>query len=391
MSKLHNLRWQVFVLVLTSFALGFSEFVIVGILNDIARQLHTSVVSVGSLVTWFALIYALSTPIIATALGHFNLYKSITSLMLVFIVGNLLSAVANSFGLLAISRVITALVSGVLVSIAMTFANYIAPMDKRPRLVAGIYSGFSIASVLGVPVGTWVSVQFGWHQTFWLIVILSIVTLILMFICLPRDIVPPKSNLKAQLSLLTDKKILVGMWLPMLNLAAIYPLYTYLRPILSSQLHFSAGGVTLILFLYGITSIVSNQISGVLAEHNGLRLMAPIYVGLIIMLLIFPLSFNWRLISVLLILMIGIVMYVVSSPIAIFYLDIAEQKYPQSILLASSINSIFSNFGIALGSATGSGVFQDKGLSAVASSGVLYAILAIAVVLIIVKLERIQK
>lgn len=388
MKKLNNFKMQVFVLVMTGFILGCSEFVIVGVLNDIARDLHTSVAAVGYLVTIFALVYAISTPIIATAIGRYNLYYSIAILMLIFIAGNVMSAVANNFFWLAISRIITALVSGVIVSIAMTFANAIATPAKRPRLIAGIYSGFSIASVLGVPLGTWISIHWKWQAAFGVIVVVSILALVIMLLALPNDIVPPSSKMKQQLKIFTDRRILVGMFLPLFNLAGFYPLYTYLRPILSSQLHFNANSITIILFLYGITSIISNQISGWLAERDGLTYMTKIYGVLIVILLVFPFLLVWRWLSVGVILLIGIAMYLVSSPIAIFYLDIAQQDYPQSILLASSINSIFSNFGIAVGSATGSFLVANVGLSSVGPSGALYVLIAILIVIFINKFAQ---
>ncbi|MBA1433995.1 MFS transporter [Bombilactobacillus bombi] len=383
MKKLQTLPIQIFVLVTTGFILGCSEFVIVGILNDIAQNLHTSVASVGYLVTIFALVYAVSTPIIATMIGQYNLYYSMAALMIVFIGGNVLSAVAVNFSWLALSRVITALVSGVIVSLAMTFANYISSVDKRPRVIAGIYSGFSIASVLGVPIGTWISIHWRWQAAFMIIAVVSVLTLGLMLLALPNNIVPPHSKMKQQLQIFTDRRILIGMLLPLFNLASIYPLYTYLRPILSGPLKFSANAITIILFLYGITSIISNQVSGWLAERDGLTYMPKIYGALLVVLLLLPVLLKWRWLSLGIILLIGIAMYLVSSPIAIFYLDIASQDYPQSILLASSINSIFSNFGIAVGSATGSFLVGHVGLLSVGPSGALYAVIAIIIVILI--------
>ena len=141
---------QSFVLILISFILGFSEFIIIGILDDLAKEFSVSVATTGYLVTIFALVYAVSTPIITSTLKN-NLYHAMVVLALIFAFGNALTIFAPNYTVLVISRVIVAIVSGSLVSLSITFATVIAPMPKRAWLVSWIFSGFSVASVFGVP------------------------------------------------------------------------------------------------------------------------------------------------------------------------------------------------------------------------------------------------
>src|SRR5699024_5548158 len=136
---------QSFVLILLAFVLGFSEFIIVGILDDIAQQFSVKISVVGYLVTIFALVYALSTPVV-TSLLKSNLYCALLVLMGIFTLGNLLTAIAPTYAVLVISRIVTALVSGTAISLAMTFSTAIAPLERRAWLVSWIFSGFSIAS-----------------------------------------------------------------------------------------------------------------------------------------------------------------------------------------------------------------------------------------------------
>ena len=142
-----NYRMQSLVLVLIAFALGFSEFIIVGVLPDIAKTFHEPVTVVGLLVTIFALVYAISTPLITMLIGTRSLLKVELALWIVFILGNAMVMTAPSYPILVAARVITAIVSGVIISIATTFANSLAPLEKRAGLIAWIFSGFSFSSV----------------------------------------------------------------------------------------------------------------------------------------------------------------------------------------------------------------------------------------------------
>jgi len=131
-------RIQSFVLILLAFVLGFSEFIIVGILDDIAQQFSVDISVVGYLVTIFALVYAVSTPIV-TSLIKSNLYRALLLLMGIFTFGNLLTALSPTYSVLVISRVVTAIVSGAAISLAMTFATVIAPLERRAWLVSWIF------------------------------------------------------------------------------------------------------------------------------------------------------------------------------------------------------------------------------------------------------------
>ena len=379
---------QSFVLVLVAFILGFSEFLIVGILDDLSNQFNVPVATVGYLVTIFAMVYAISTPFITVLIGKYNLFWSLLVMMSVFTFGNGLSLVAPSFIFLAISRIVTALVSGAAISIALTFAGHIAPMSKRAWLLSWVFAGFSIASVFGVPLGTWISTNFGWRMAFLTIIVISLITLGLVFLSLPRDFKQKGSSILGQLALFKDRRIQIGMLLPMFNLAAIYVFYTYLRPIVTHQLHFSTQLLTVLLFVFGIASIFGNRASGKLTEGWGLHAMPTVYIIQFILLIMMPILFNsrWLGVGVLMILIYG--MPLLNSSIQIHFLQVAEQNYPQSIVLASSLNSIFSNFGIALGSATGGMIVSSLGMHAVGPGGAVYTIVTLGLVIWLNQINR---
>lgn len=379
-------KFRSYVLILLAFVLGCSEFIIVGVLDDIASQLHVGVSTVGLLVTIFALVYAVSTPFVNALVRQHRFYNFILILMAIFIFGNILTAFSSTYLVLVIARVVTAIVSGPLISIALTFANEIAPMDKKAWLVSWIFSGFSIASVFGVPIGTWISTLAGWRMSFVAITVVSVLTFILMLLSLPKDLrqhakKSQSGNKQGSLALFKDRRIQLGVLLPMLTLAGVYVVYTYLRPILSQQLNFSASAVTIILFVYGFMSLISNQLSGRLANHNGLAKMPKVFTIEGVILLLLPFALFNRITGLLVLMALGVCMYLHNSPVQMHFLAVAEADYPQSMVMASSLNSIFANFGIALGSATGGLVVDHFGLAATGFGGAIYLAITLVVVI----------
>ncbi|MCI1890585.1 MAG: MFS transporter [Schleiferilactobacillus harbinensis] len=379
-------KFRSYVLILLAFVLGCSEFIIVGVLDDIASQLHVGVSTVGLLVTIFALVYAVSTPFVNALVRQHRFYNFILILMAIFIFGNILTAFSSTYLVLVIARVVTAIVSGPLISIALTFANEIAPMDKKAWLVSWIFSGFSIASVFGVPIGTWISTLAGWRMSFVAITVVSVLTFILMLLSLPKDLrqhakKSQSGNKQGSLALFKDRRIQLGALLPMLTLAGVYVVYTYLRPILSQQLNFSPSAVTIILFVYGFMSLISNQLSGRLANHNGLAKMPKVFTIEGVILLLLPFALFNRITGLLVLMALGVCMYLHNSPVQMHFLAVAEADYPQSMVMASSLNSIFANFGIALGSATGGLVVDHFGLAATGFGGAIYLAITLVVVI----------
>ncbi len=385
-------KLQSMVLIAIAFVLGCSEYIIVGILDNLAKQFQIGISQVGYLVTGFALVYAISTPLITLAIGKKSLYKALLILLSIFIVGNLLTAVANSYIILAVSRLITATSSGACIAVALAFANFIAPIKKRGWLVSWVFSGFSIASVFGVPFGTWISKNYGWRYSFYAIILVSIIILFFSILLLPKNIHQQASkNFKEQLRIFGDRRIQIGMFLPMFNLAGIYVFYTYLQPILSHILLVKENFLTLTLFLYGLMALISNQLSGKISSSSGLKKMPEIYIGQFLLLVLFPFLAVVPFIGMIVVMLLGVSMYLLNSPIQIFFLTVAEADYPQSLILASSLNSIFANFGIALGSATGGIVTEYFSLNKIAPIGSLYVLIALGLTLILERIGKLSK
>ncbi|AKP64997.1 arabinose efflux permease [Levilactobacillus koreensis JCM 16448] len=385
---MNKYRWQAIVFVLVAFMLGCNEFIVVGVLSDIAKEYQIAQATVGYLVTIFATVYAVSTPFITILTNRFSRYKTLMTLMVVFLIGNTLSGFAMNYGVLLLSRIITAVVAGAIISLIMTFASTIAPREKRAGLVSWIFAGFSIASVFGVPIGTAISTAYSWHDAFFLISGVSAITCVLLGWLLPRHVEQVQGSIKNQLVLLKDRRVYVGIALVLFTAATMYAYYTYIRPLLTTALGFSTTSLNWLLFIIGIMSIISNRLSGMLAERDGLRIMPRFYIADVILLALMPLALGSKISGLAVILILTLIVTILNSPIQIHFLNIAEEDYPQSAVLASSLNSIFFNFGISLGSATASGMLGTVGLTHISWGAAVYA--AISLVLAVI-LNRVIK
>lgn len=374
-------RLQTIIFVLVAFMLGCNEFMVIGILSDIAIHLQVSVALTGYLVTIFATVYAVSTPFITILTSKYSRYKTLLVLMVIFLIGNTLSGFATNYGWMLLSRIISASVAGSIISLIMTFTTAIAPIEKRARLVSWVFAGFSMASVFGVPIGTMISTNYGWQYAFFAVSGITIITFFLLIWLLPKHVEQVQGSIKGQLSLLKDNRIYLGILLVLFTAATMYGYYTYIRPLLTTVLGFSNDYLNIILFAIGIMNIISNRWSGAVSEHNGLRAMPKYYVADIILLLALPLALATKASGLLVLLILSLIVTLLNSPIQIHFLNTAEREYPQSLVLASSLNSIFFNFGISLGSATSSILAGAIGLKNIGLGSAFFAILSLVLII----------
>lgn len=370
------------ILVALSFMLGMSEFIMVGILPDIAAGLKVSEVTVGNLVSLFALVYAPVTPLGSALSARFPRFA--THLTLVgFLLGNVLCAFAPNYGVLVIARILIALVSGTLVAIAMTYAPDVTTERYRTKFIAWVFSGFSIASVVGVPVGTWVANVFGWRWAFHLVNVLTVELIVLMVIVLPRNSHIVKIGFLPQFRLFFDRRIQLGVLDVVFGAAASYVFYTYLTPIMRDEVHVPERYLSVGLVIFGAACLWSNLYGGKLADRGRgvepLTHIRPIYCAHAV-LMASLIAAHWvPVYGALLLVVLGMFMYLQNSASQVLYMDVASQSHPGSLNLAASLNSMSFNIGIALGSAVGGVVNGHVGLMWLGPVGALFLLCAIAI------------
>ena len=370
-----KLRSLTFILV--AFMLGCNEFMVVGVLSDIARSYHVPLFTVGFLVTAFAGVYAISTPIITTLTSNWNRYKLLMLLMTIFFVGNTLTAMAPTLGWLLFARIITAAVAGTIISLINLLVSIITPMDKRPMVLAWVGAGFSIASVIGVPLGTTIATLLSWHDSFWIISGLTLIVFALLAWLTPRDTPQIKGSILEQLALLKDHRVLLGIGITMAVLSLQYTFYTYVRPLITTVMDFSLTSLNWLLLLLGVMSIIGNEIAGIVASHNGVQKLPFVFILMTILSLILGIVLGNKITGMLVLATLCVVVIIYGTTIQLVFISVAEKEYPQSLALATSLISIFANVGISLGSFTASTTVNFTNLTMLGYVGAVYGLLSI--------------
>ena len=366
-----------FTFILVAFMLGCNEFMVVGVLSDIARSYHVPLSTVGFLVTAFAGVYAISTPIITTLTSNWNRYKLLMLLMTIFFVGNTLTAMAPTLGWLLFARIITAAVAGTIISLINLLVSIITPMDKRPMVLAWVGAGFSIASVIGVPLGTTIATLLSWHDSFWIISGLTLIVFALLVWLTPRDTPQIKGSILEQLALLKDHRVLLGIGITVAVLSLQYTFYTYVRPLITTVMDFSLTSLNWLLLLLGVMSIIGNEIAGIVASHNGVQKLPFVFILMTILSLILGIALGNKITGMLVLATLCVVVIIYGTTIQLVFISVAEKEYPQSLALATSLISIFANVGISLGSFTASTTVNFTNLTMLGYVGAVYGLLAI--------------
>ena len=363
--------------------LGMSEFIVVGILPDIAADLKISEVTVGNLVSLFAFVYAPVTPLGSALSARFPRFATHLTLIGIFLAGNILCAFAPNYAVLVVARIMIALVSGTLVAVAMTYAPDVTTDRFRTKFIAWVFSGFSIASVVGVPVGTWVANTFGWRWAFHMINVLTIMLIVGMVVALPRNSHIVKIGFLPQFRLFFDRRIQLGVLDVVCGAAASYVFYTYLTPIMRDEVHVPEQYLSVGLVIFGAACLWSNLYGGKLADRGRgvepLTHIRPIYCAHAVLMASLVVAHWVPVYGALLLVVLGMFMYLQNSASQVLYMDVASQSHPGSLNLAASLNSMSFNIGIALGSAVGGLINGHFGLMWLGPVGALFLVCAIAI------------
>lgn len=355
-------KFLVFSLVLLTFVTGTSEFVIVGLLSNVASDLEITISAAGALVSGFAFAVAVGTPIVTVLVSRYPAYSLMLTCMLIFIAGNITSALSSVYPLLMGARVVTAVVCGLMQTIAMTVASETMPAEKRGTVVSLIFAGFTIASVLGVPLGTWIGQAGGWNMAFWFTAFLGVVALVMLSFTLPRNLKGTQNSFKNQFDLLTHSRIVLAFFVPTLAIAATYVVYTYITPLLENVLLIPARYTSLILLIYGVASIISTLLAGKIAIRNGLSKLRFVFIFQAIILATLYFTLHFAVLGLINILIIGLVVYLFNVTFQLYLIDLAGEYSPSAKVFAASLFPVSVNLGIAAGSAIGGLVATNIGL-----------------------------
>ncbi|PSU23428.1 MFS transporter [Photobacterium kishitanii] len=266
--KQDKMPFQVWILTLAAFAIGTAEFVIAGILPQLATSLSITEGQAGYLISAYALAIVIGGPILTIYLTRFNKKAVLSGLMALFIIGNLLSAFAPNYHLLLVSRVIAGLTQGPFYGIGAVVATNLVAEKMAGRAVGQMFAGLTLANVLGVPAGTWISLQFGWHSTFISVAVLGMLAMfsILMFIKAAGH--SEAKDSKTQLMAFKNPLLLISLAITALSWSGFMALYGYIAPIAMHITGYSAGAITWLLVVVGVGLIIGNILGGRSSDKN---------------------------------------------------------------------------------------------------------------------------
>ncbi|MFM5244163.1 MFS transporter [Aeromonas caviae] len=367
-----------FALTLSAFAIGTTEFVIVGLIPTIAEQLNVSLPSAGLLVSLYALGVAIGAPVLTALTGKLPRKWLLVGLMALFTVGNLLAWQAPGYESLIVARILTGLAHGVFFSVGSTIATGLVAKEKAASAIAIMFSGLTVALVTGVPLGTWIGQVFGWRETFLVVSLLGLVAMVGSMLLIPGNL--PKgaaSSVREQLSVLTRKPLLLVYAKTALGYGGAFTAFTFLAPILQQVSGFGASAVSLILLVYGVSVAVGNIWGGKLADRMGpLPALKLLFAGLAVVLLVLTFTAPHPVLAVLTVLVWGAFAFGNVPGLQVLVVKQAERHTPNAVDVASGLNIAAFNVGIALGSVVGGFVVEHLGLMHTPWIGALIVLLA---------------
>ncbi|GAA3573187.1 MFS transporter [Marinobacter xestospongiae] len=353
-----------FALTLSAFAIGTTEFVIVGLVPTIAQDLGVTLPSAGLLVSLYALGVAVGAPVLTALTGRWNRKLVLLSLMSLFIVGNLLAWLAPNYGSLITARILTGLAHGVFFSIGSTIATSLVPKEKEASAIAIMFTGLTVALVTGVPLGTFIGQTFGWRATFLTVAALGAIALIGSALLVPKNLKQSKpATLRQQLEVITHPRLLLVYAMTAIGYGGTFTAFTYLTPILEDVTGFASGMVSLLLLVYGVSVATGNIWGGKLADRLGpTSALYIIFGGLAAILFVLTFTAYNPIAAVITLLIWGAFAFGNVPGLQVYVVQLAERYTPHSVDVASGLNIAAFNIGIAVGAWLGGHVVADMGL-----------------------------
>ncbi|KYN84559.1 MFS sugar transporter [Vibrio cidicii] len=377
-------------LTLSAFAIGTTEFVIVGLIPTMAADLAVSIPSAGLLVSLYALGVAIGAPVLTALSGKWNRKYVLLAVMSLFVIGNLLAWQAPGYNTLILARILTGLAHGVFFSIGSTIATGLVPKEKAASAIALMFTGLTVALVTGVPLGTYIGQTFGWQATFLIVALLGLIALIGSAFLVPNNLKQPAAaKFSSQLRVLTQPRLLLVYAITALGYGGTFTAFTFLAPILQQEAGFSASAISIIMLVYGVSVAIGNLWGGKMADKMGpVKALTIIFTGLAAILVVFNFTAVHPMAAVATILLWGAFAFGNVPGLQVYVVKLAEQYAPDAVDVASGLNIAAFNVGIALGSWGGGVIVAKAGLMHTPWVGALIVLLALALTRLSGRLDK---
>ena len=371
-------------LAIAAFGIGTSEFIIMGLLPNLAVDFRVSIPKAGVLVTGYALSVTIGAPIVAIATARIERKLALLLLMGVFTLGNLACAIAPTYNLLFAARVLTALCHGAFFGIGSVVASNLVPRNQRAQAIALMFSGLTLANVLGVPAGTALGQAFGWRSAFWAIVPIGLVAAAAVFFLVPPQ--PAGSGgLLHEFRVLRKPQVLLVLAMSILTSASLFCVFTYIAPMLEDVTRISPHAVTLTLLLFGVGITVGNLVGGTLSDWRPMTFLIGALLTLVASLIALYFAEPHMVPAITMILIWGAVQFAAGAPLQSRIVDQAAAA-PN---LASTLNQGAFNFGNASGASLG-GMMLTAGFGyrQLPLASIIVTLATLALALFSAKLDR---
>jgi DHA1 family inner membrane transport protein len=369
-----------------AFGIGTTEFVIMGLLMQVASDLHVSIAAAGLLISGYALGVFVGAPLLTAATSRMPRKAVLVALMVIFTLGNLACALAPNYTVLMIARVVTSLAHGTFFGVGAVVATGLVAEDRKASAISIMFTGLTVATLLGVPAGAWLGLQYGWRATFWAVAAIGVIATVVIATLVPSDTrreapVAFREELKA----IARPQVLLGLLMTVLGFGGMFTVYTYIQPLLTEIAGFAEAAVSPILLVFGVGMIVGNLLGGKFADRRLLPALLGTLIALtaVMGLMTFVLHSQWAM--VVFVGLLGAAAFATVSPLQLWVL----QKATGAQSLASSLNIGAFNLGNAFGAWLGGVVIMHgPGLTALPWVAALVPFSAFLVALWAIALER---
>ncbi|MBC1534177.1 MFS transporter [Listeria seeligeri] len=364
-------------LAISAFGIGSTEFISVGLLPLISSNMDVSISTAGLTVSIYALGVMVGAPVLTTMTAKMNRKNLLMLVMVVFIIGNLISAFAASFAILLTGRVIAAFAHGVFMSIASVIAADVVQPSKRASAIAVMFTGLTVATVTGVPLGTFIGQLFGWRMSFIFIVAIGVIALIANYFLVPKNLSSAKNiSLKSIGQVLLNKKIGIVLLMTAFGYGGTFVVYTYLSPMFI-KMGYTANMIVVLLIIYGIMVAIGNTIGGHFANEKPAKALFVMFSLQATTLLLLQFTSPNPILGLIVVMLMGFFAFMSVSGLQLYVVELAELYLPETVSMASALNISAFNVGIAMGAFIGGLVTEYIGLSYTPIVGFLMVLIAI--------------
>lgn len=332
-------------LAVASFGIGTTEFVIMGLLPEVAQSFGVTIPQAGYLVSGYAMGVVVGAPIVAIATAGLPRKTALLALTGVFLVGNLGCAVAPSYGLLMAARILTAFAHGAFFGIGAVVARDLVPREKRTQAVSLMFAGLTLANVLGVPLGTALGQAPGWRATFWAVVAIGLAAGLAIQLCVPAGLPGTRGRLVSEFRALGRWPVLRPMLISTLSSVSFFTVFTYITPLLTDVTGYSPQGVTGVLFAAGMGLTIGNLAGGLLADRGPMATIIGSFLGIVAALLLLAAVARHPGMTLAVLVLWSALVFALVSPLQIWVVEAASDA-PN---LASTLNQGAFNLGNATG------------------------------------------